>query len=90
MELVSNRKLASCNAKIETYSNGLDLLISYSTLVAGRTANGIIYLTKDWDCSVTTIGHVRRFTGFGSAKAIRKLIASGDIQIIENYEFSKI
>ena len=50
----TSKRLDSCSARVETYDNGTKVLVSYSTVVAAITKDGQVYVTPQWECSITT------------------------------------
>lgn len=71
------------NKAIVECLNSIQTLYSYSTKVA-EIENGKITLYSAWDCSQTTLRHVKEFLRqnnvcINSVKDIRNLIKSGDI-----------
>ena len=75
---VTTRQLNKCNARVHTYSNGTQILISYSTPVAGIDRNGYMYVMPCWDCSMTTLKHVRLFLGMRAGE-VRDSLKLGSI-----------
>ena len=53
-------QLRRMQATVEHYDSGDTILISYSTVVAG-IIDGQPYVTPMWDCSVTTLKHVKSY-----------------------------
>ena len=54
------KRLRSMSAIVEHYDNGDSILVSYSTVVAA-IVDGRAYVTPHWDCSVTTLKHVKTY-----------------------------
>ena len=84
------KQLRRMNAKVESFPNGNSILTSYATIVASCIV-GQIYLTPDWDCSVSTMRHVRTYFRdnlyrVSSADSIRRDIRTGIIKVIGPHE----
>ena len=57
---------------------------SYDTVIAFKSWDGEdVTLSNEWDCSVTTIKHLKIFLGYtnNSAKVIRENIAVGNYKL---------
>ena len=85
-----NKQLRRMNATVESFPNGDSILTSYATIVAAHI-DGQYYVTPNWDCSVTTISHVRAyFEDYLSwllyADSIRRDIKIGRIKVIGPHE----
>ena len=95
--MYKEKKLRSMSARV-IFRDNVIKLISYQTPVA-MIVNGILIFSKDWQCSVTTIKHVKAFIedylpyakskycdGCGrlSLDALRESVKSGKIGIIAN------
>lgn len=88
--MYKEKKLRSMSAKVIIRDN-VTKLISYQTPVA-MIANGILIFSKDWECSVTTIKHVKAFIQDYmpywrvnlSVDYLRNAIKNGEIGIINN------
>lgn len=95
--MYQEKKLRSMSARVIIRDN-VTKLISYQTPVV-MIVNGILIFSKDWQCSVTTIKHVKAFIedyfpyaktkyyndyGRLSLDALRKAVKSGKIGIINN------
>ena len=95
--MYKEKKLRSMSARVIIDGNTTKL-ISYQTPVA-MIVNGILIFSKDWQCSVTTIKHVKAFIedyfpyaktkyyndcGRLSLDALREAVKSGKIGIIAN------
>ena len=84
------KQLRRMNAKVESFSNGDSILTSYATIVAARI-DGQIYLTPEWDSSVSTMRHVRTYFEdycdcVSFAEPIRRDIRAGMIKVIGPHE----
>lgn len=88
--MYEEKKLRSMSARVIIRDN-VTKLISYQTPVA-MIVNGILIFSKDWQCSVTTIKHVKAFiqdylpywSGRLSVDYLREAIKKGKIGIIAN------
>ena len=78
IQFVRRENLRKCSAYVEHYNNGAQILVSYTTAVAGIDQNGQIFVGPDWDCSITTHKHVRYFLGLYAGE-IRARIEEGRI-----------
>lgn len=64
---VDSRKSFYGKARVIQYPNGLEALVSYSTIVAARTPDGKIH--RLWDgWSATTGRHIKAFCGMNKAE----------------------
>ena len=86
------RQLKKCNARIFTYPNGAQLLISYCTPVAAIDCEGYMYVSDSWDYSVTTIKHVRLFLGMYAGEVrdnlrLGSIIQTNDFTGLMNRKF---
>lgn len=59
-------------------------LISYGTPIAHRANDGTLRLSRYWNYSATTNYYRGKFTGYGAPET-RKLIASGDIEVVDSF-----
>lgn len=78
-------RLDRCQAWITIYENGWETLLSYSTHVVAKSPENKIYLLPKWDCSVTTMKHVRKYINM-YAKKTRDKISKGEIEVISTGE----
>lgn len=61
-----------------------ETFVSYGTPIAHRANDGTLRLTRDWNYSATTNYYRGQFTGYGAPET-RKLIASGDIEVVSYF-----
>ena len=95
--MYQEKKLRSMSARV-IFRDNVIKLINYQTPVA-MIVNGILIYSKDWECYVTTIKHVKAFiedylpyakskyyNNYGrlSLDALREAVKSGKIGIIAN------
>ena len=78
IQFVRRENLRKCSAFVEHYNNGAQILVSYTTPVAGIDQDGQIFVGPEWDCSITTHKHVRYFLGL-YAEETRARIKEGRI-----------
>lgn len=68
---------------VQTDADG-ETFVSYGTPIAHRANDGTLRLTRYWNYSATTNYYRGRFTGYGAPET-RKLIASGDIKVVDRF-----
>lgn len=61
-----------------------ETFVSYGTPIAHRAKDGTLRLTRYWNYSSTTNYYRGKFTGYGAPET-RKLIASGDIEVVDSF-----
>lgn len=80
-QLINNRGNAVANQTVVTTDTGT-YFQSYNTVVA-HSHQGEVTLSQDFDCSATTLKHVKIFLGVDhTKKAMHKMIADGTYKLV--------
>ena len=84
------KRLLSCTATVEyrRYEDGVkaQALKSYDTFVAILLEDGGLYLGYDYDCSTTTMSHLRKWLALNgvstSIPKLRQQIKEGTVKVV--------